>query len=184
MNWFRVHMKALAGTAAVLGVLLLAGPRAAHAIVATLVQVANTVASPAVTQDVSKMASQLVELTAPMDAFSNPLAPAELSRIDPTTGQMEANTFVVPSGQSFVITGFDDFQSKDTASMVLYDNFTNAAVFRELWGVTGSSSALLTSSLRFPGIVVVSGHKLSMAITNAAPTDVNVVRLYGYLTAN
>ena len=40
--------------------LILAAPKAAHAIVATLVQVANTSANPAITQDVSKLASQNV----------------------------------------------------------------------------------------------------------------------------
>jgi hypothetical protein len=42
--------------------LILAAPKAAHAIVATLVQVANTSANPAITQDVSRLPSQSVQL--------------------------------------------------------------------------------------------------------------------------
>jgi hypothetical protein len=184
MNWFRTPMKAVAGTAGVLFVLLLAAPRAAHAVAAALVQVANTTASPAVTQDVSKMASQLVELTAPIDAFPNGGIPVELSRIDPATGQIGASSFVVPPGQNFVITGVDDLQFFDFVSIVLYDNFTSTANYREIWGLTGNSSNAITASLRFPGIVVVSGHRLSMFITSPAAGNLNYLRLYGYLTAN
>jgi hypothetical protein len=41
---------------------MLAAPRAAHAIAATLVQVVNTPSNPAITQSVPTQASQLVSL--------------------------------------------------------------------------------------------------------------------------
>ena len=49
---FRLHKSvlSLAAGALALGVLILAAPRAAHAIAATLVQIRNTAANPAVTQ--------------------------------------------------------------------------------------------------------------------------------------
>ena len=51
------------GAAAIVAAaLLFAGPRAAHAIAAALVQVTNTPANPAVSQDISKLASQNVLL--------------------------------------------------------------------------------------------------------------------------
>jgi len=43
-------------------VLTLVAPRAAHAAVAALVQVTNTIANPAVTEDTSRAASQIVHL--------------------------------------------------------------------------------------------------------------------------
>ena len=42
--------------------LILAAPKRVHAAVAPLIQVANTIANPAITQDTSKTAAQLVNL--------------------------------------------------------------------------------------------------------------------------
>ena len=44
-------------------VLALLAPRAVHAVVATAVQVVNTSASPAITQDTSRQASQIVTVS-------------------------------------------------------------------------------------------------------------------------
>jgi hypothetical protein len=48
MNWFRKHAMALGGTAVAVSLLTLTVPHAAHALVAALVQVTNTVAAPAI----------------------------------------------------------------------------------------------------------------------------------------
>ena len=58
----------VAGTAALAGILALAiAPKAAHALVVTLVQVANTTANPVPTEDIRGTASQILELTCATD---------------------------------------------------------------------------------------------------------------------
>jgi hypothetical protein len=79
--------------------LILAAPKAAHAIVATLVQVANTSANPAITQDVSKLASQNVQI------YCNAAFPATVActQILPD-GSSTGAPYVVPTGQRLIIT--------------------------------------------------------------------------------
>ena len=76
------------------GMLTLAIPRTAHALAAALVQVSNTPASPANTQDISKQASQMVQLFCPAapDSISN-------CRVDISGGPQ----YMVPAGQTLVI---------------------------------------------------------------------------------
>jgi hypothetical protein len=85
-----------------LGVVTLAWPRAAHAIAATLVQVTNTTASPAITQSTNTQASQLVSLyasSAAGDAIGNSFAFGPIGFL----GQ----EYTVPPSQSLVITDID-----------------------------------------------------------------------------
>src|SRR5580700_11168682 len=93
--------------------LILAAPKAAHAIVATLVQVANTSANPAITQDVSRLPSQSVEL----HCFPN----AVCSQIVPSGGI--SCCYSVPVGSSLVITTVQIIMnSADTNSVELLVN--------------------------------------------------------------
>src|SRR5579863_4422906 len=82
-----------------LSVLILAAPRAAHAIAATLVQVTNTPANPAVTQSVGQQASQLVNLLAIGSSGT------QFSRVSP--GGLVTFGYTVPANQYLVITAVD-----------------------------------------------------------------------------
>ena len=94
--------------------LLLAAPRAAHAIAAALVQVTNTAASPAIAQDVAKLASQNVLLISNPSSSSgypnpNPILTSGngvLHQMFPN-GTYSASPFVVPAGQNLVVTTVD-----------------------------------------------------------------------------
>src|SRR6201997_5426256 len=92
----------MGGAAVLAAVLTLAAPRAAHAVVAALVQVANTTANPAVTQDTSKAASQIVHLTTLGQSAVSPLSLTALHQYIP--GGTFGPAYVVPAGQNLVIT--------------------------------------------------------------------------------
>jgi hypothetical protein len=94
MNWFRKHAIALGGTAVAVSLLTFTAPRAAHALVVALVQVTNTAATPAITQDVSKLASQNVQLVCVQNFSCSQILP------DGSSGGF----YVVPSGHQLVIT--------------------------------------------------------------------------------
>jgi hypothetical protein len=84
-----------------LGVLMFAAPRAAHALAATLVQVTNTVANPAIAQSPNGQAAQLVQL-------SNLLAlNTGFISFSSVTGNITLPNYAVPANQSLVITAVD-----------------------------------------------------------------------------
>src|ERR1700722_4472252 len=88
-----------------IGALTLVVPRAAHAVAAALVQVTNTAANPATTQDTSKSASQLVTLGGGRVIFNSDGA-VQLGQALP--GLPESPTgYSVPLGTNLVITGVD-----------------------------------------------------------------------------
>lgn len=156
------------GVAMVACLLTLAIPRAAHAVVAALVQVANTAAAPAITQDVSKLASENVELSC------SPICSRVLA--DPALGFVLGGTFTVPAGQRFVI------------SSVQLD--TTAGGLTQLGQQIGSATttgrtswltfAAGTYQYQYPsGIVIEAGNGLFLG-----STILNVGYIYGYLTSN
>src|SRR5580765_6728162 len=73
-------------------------PHAAQAVVATLVQVVNTAAAPAVTQDVSKLASQN------MSFFSQLVNANPAFLVSRGKNGVLGSTFTVPAGQTLIIT--------------------------------------------------------------------------------
>lgn len=95
----------LGGIAVAASLLTLAVPRAAHAVVATLVQVANTPSSPVIAQGIGNQAAQIVQIECGYvpgtQAFNNCLA-VPASGILPTTG-----IYVVPAGETLVVTAVD-----------------------------------------------------------------------------
>jgi len=95
-----------AGAFAVIA-LTLAAPKAAHAIAATLVQVTNTAANPAIAQSPNTQAAQLVYL----EAFANP-APCNQCVSSATFGAYLqnanfSNNYSIPAGETLVITAVD-----------------------------------------------------------------------------
>ena len=104
-----------AGLAGLLGVAI--APKAAHGIVAAMVQVANTVANPAITQETSRQAAQIVTLSTSVSAgsFSEVFLLNQLSPQGGTTGP----SYVVPPGQNLVITSIEFAPSAGSGSLVL-----------------------------------------------------------------
>jgi purine nucleoside permease len=76
----------------------LVAPKSVHAAVAALVQVANTAANPAITQDTSKAASQLVYLVCYPPAESAPFV------VQCSSQGGSGAQYTVPSGQNLVVT--------------------------------------------------------------------------------
>jgi len=162
-----------------LGVLILAAPRAAHALAATLVQVTNTSANPAVTQNVPSQASQLVSLYSSAGLLdkigsSNYFAFVLIGTFD---------QYTVPPNQSLVITDIDTYPDGCTGSEVFQLN-VNAS----LPGSVGQN--LVNLNLQGPvtphlqyrsGIVFPPGSVPGMQVAGCQQT---AVYLHGYLTSN
>jgi len=77
--------------------LMVSLPKAAHAVAAALVEITNTAANPAVTQDVSKRAGEIVELICDQQFY-------QTQYCYPLVGE---SPYVVPAGKSLVITTVD-----------------------------------------------------------------------------
>jgi hypothetical protein len=168
----------LVGGAAVLAaVLTLVGPRAVHAAAAALVQVANTIANPAVTQDTSRAASEIVHLTTMGKAAVNPAVMTQLHQYIP--GGTFGPAYVVPTGQNLVITSIEaSVLTAGTTYLNLYDNTTNGQ--REFWYLPNVG----TTQLQFPsGFVYPAGSSVYMYIGGNTTTQM-FVDVHGYLTAN
>jgi hypothetical protein len=165
------------GAAVLAAVLTLVAPRAVHAAVAALVQVANTIANPAVTQETSRAASQIVHLTTQGKAAVNPAVMTQLHQY--ITGGTFGPAYVVPAGQNLVITSIE--VSVFTAGnnyLNLYDNTTIGQ--RELWYLPNVG----TTQLQFPsGFVYPAGTPVYVYIGGAATTQM-FVDVHGYLTAD
>jgi hypothetical protein len=76
-------------------------PRTAHALVAALVQVSNTAAAPAITLDVSRLASQNVELVCGSSVGTRCFQFLPDGSVPETS---PPSTYIVPAGSSLVIT--------------------------------------------------------------------------------
>jgi hypothetical protein len=163
-----------AGSAAVAVLALtLVVPRAAHAIVATLVNVVNTAAAPAVTQDVSKLASQNVLLwNASGDIV--PHSAAALYQI--SNGVTAPSAFVVPAGQSFVVTTVD---FTPASSAAIYVGIGAEELVLQQSGTTA------TVQYQFPsGIVFPAGSTVGISDYGLSPAAIVYVYVHGYLTSN
>jgi hypothetical protein len=102
MKRFRKYSLQIAAAAILAVVLTLAAPRALHAVTAALVTVTNNSSNPVVAQSVNQLTSQNVMLQAFADAGTYSAFHQAL-----TDGTVSHATFVVPFGQSFVVTGID-----------------------------------------------------------------------------
>lgn len=99
MKQLRKFSFSLGGFIIAAGTLMLTAPRAAHALAAALVQITNTAANPAITQNIGQPASQMVHLYCDL---SGCIAYA------PDGSRLETNgVYTVPSNSNFVITSAD-----------------------------------------------------------------------------
>ncbi len=169
----------LAAGAVALGMLTLTAPKAAHALAATLVQITNTTADPAITQSTNMQASQLVELQLPGGATLEPgSGPTAMRQVSMPAGQ-SASDYHVPQGQNLVITGVD---------VNVYDAGGNVQIYIPSNAGSYSVSNAYLPNIGFQqikyssGLVAPSGSLVSSAFySTAGAADVII---HGYLTAN
>ena len=155
MNLLRKALIPLGGVAVASLLLTIVAPRAAHALVATLVQVVNTASAPAITQNVPTLASQIVTLG------------CSIPGSQPTCGQINAQgieatlPYIVPVSEELVITSFDFVPTVELSSGVVpatLANWNNGFIqgYFELFQINDASKE---TQIQFtPGIVFGSGH--------------------------
>jgi hypothetical protein len=157
-------------------ILMLAVPRAAHAVAAALVQVTNTASNPAMTQSINQQAAQQVEISC---------GGYDVGLIEPCgsispTGVSSSN-YVVPASQFLMITGVDVTPASLTAcSAPSFAQLSQNGFQRAGWGFTG----LNTLHFAYPnGFVLAPGSVLTQGVVTGSACGATVY-LYGYLTTN
>lgn len=160
---FRRNAIATGGTAAAVILFTLAAPRATHALTAALVQVTNSAAAPAITQDVSKLASQNVQLLC--------VGNVDCAQILPD-GSSSAN-YVVPGGHSLIITTAQLNTPSMLSSVQLMQGSSSSV--RESWTLGAGGSFLF----QYPsGIVISAGSTLFVN------NQIDRTYLNGYVVSN
>jgi len=161
------------------GALILVVPRAAHAVAVALVQVTNTAAAPAITQDVSKLASQNVELACNTPA----VIPIQQTSVETNCvqvfpdGSVGGTPFVASGGRLIITTVAFNVTGVDKP--LLAEQGSGSLTARASWSLNGAGSY----QFQYPsGIVIAQGSTLSVVFN-----DVIVggsASLYGYISAN
>jgi hypothetical protein len=157
----------------------LVAPKAVHAAVAALVQVSNTVSTPAITQNVSALASQNVNLFCIPESDCAAVPPSGVI-IAPTNS---LPTYTVPAGQTLVITnvevgsigggGLAQFGINTGGTCITPPDFCVSPT----WNFPNDGR---THEFQFPpGILWSSGSKLQVFANNLSSAWVR-----GYLTSN
>lgn len=171
------------GIVAVIAIMVtLVTPKTAKALVATLVQVVNTTANPAHTQDVSTTAAQIVELRCPQLAGCTQVFP------DASTGP--TGGYFVPVNQSLVITSVDILPPVPSTFPV-FAVLAEAQPLgtyndREKWLIQTNT----TNLFQFPGAGIVVGPQsaflviFSFSNNSTLGLDSYTATLHGYLTSN
>lgn len=173
MSLLRKNLIPVAALAAAAAVLSLTSPRTAYAYNEEPVIILNPVFHPAFVEEVPHFASHLVLLC------SNTLQPntePQFFQFSPGGGCHQAAPYVVPAGQSLVITAIDIFNGNDTYVTTQVEILGPTGAYG-VWKVQGSAS----SEFQYPsGIVVPSGTTLSLNL-NGSKEPIQVI-LHGYLT--
>jgi hypothetical protein len=160
-------------------VLSLAAPRAAHAIAATLVQVTNTPANPAISQGTEKQAAQILELSCQSYQTAS-----YVSCLQQTA---DGGVVYTPGTQSYVITAVDllpvdanGVPCGSAASPILTASLAVNLATLYRWQVPAPPGAHFT----YPsGIVIQPGGVIAVNLTGGGGCSVQAY-LHGYLTAN
>jgi hypothetical protein len=180
----------LTGTGAVVlaGLILaLLVPKAAHAVAATLVQVANTTANPAISQDTSRQASQIVTLEC---LGISAQMTVNCYQVLPSSNSNSNAQYYVPSGQNLVITSIDYVLLQTTSAPTSTTIFKLVPVnppcclswvYEEFLVIDTTQTTMNLSS----GIVVgpTLGPGFATYSTGLAIEGYNLT-VHGYLTAN
>ncbi len=167
----------IAASALALGLLIVAAPRAAHAIAASLVEVTNTTAYPVITQSTNLQASQIVELMVPQGAEINQSSGLVAMRQFSLPAGPASAPYTVPAGQNLVITGVElDVESATYFSIYLPWGGGN-------FGISNAQLPVGFQQIKYPsGIVVPAGSLVYCGTLYGG--SVGDVLIHGYLTAN
>jgi hypothetical protein len=176
MTTFKKRAFQLAGGALVLGALAIGTPKAAHAVVATLVQVVNTAANPAITHETALQASQLIFLTTTFATTINGDTPFQPYIPGGSVGQ----NYTVPAGESLVVTAVDLTSNCNGTMLVTLDDSGGLYFMKSLNFV---STQFVTNHFTYPsGLVFASG--FAPSLINRANGGCSIsADLHGYLTA-
>jgi hypothetical protein len=175
MKRFHKYSLQIAAAAILAVVLTLAAPRAVHAVAAALVNVTNTAASPAISQGVSQLASQNVFLAA-----AAPVGGSSGFSQEFPDGSLSISAFVVPSGQSLVVTSLEVFPLTNPGTYTIFISNGVSGKKRELL----AAPAAYSTQFQFPsGIVFPAGESPQFFNLFSSPEQVTVY-MHGYLTSN
>jgi hypothetical protein len=180
LSWGGVAVAAILFTLAV--------PRAAHAVVAALVQVTNTASSPVVAQGIGNQAAQIVQiecgyLPGGPQSFGCSAVPATgLLSVPPPT-----SVYNVPAGETLVVTSVDilsgsaaDSPCMSPASVQLIINVPGALGPRKVWIVPSGAG---TVHYVYPSGILISPEAILTGVVNTISTCTLTLDMHGYLTA-
>lgn len=180
MKLFEKRTTQAFAAAAVLAVLGLLTPKAAHAVAAALVQVTNTAANPVITQSVNSQAAQTIDIGC---YGANPGTSQGCATVS-GAGAFSPPTYAVPANQTLVITAVDvqpyftttpSQCAGQTSISVTTDGFN-----RKVWNITGAN----TAHFDYPtGFLLSPGQVLGNAVA-AGDACAASIEMHGYLTSN
>jgi len=161
-------------------VLALLAPQAVHAVVATAVQIVNTSASPAITEDTSRQASQIVTIVCDISIADTATCIQILPNGDYGDPHGQKGGYVVPANQYFVL------KSMDT-NIALPNYAPDLLIFLSTPQVSETVAEMVPISLNgqvsfASGIVAGPGMEVfPLASSSGVQGEVT---LHGYLTPN
>jgi hypothetical protein len=178
LSWGGVAIAAILFTLAV--------PRAAHAVVAALVQVTNTASSPVVAQGIGNQAAQIVEIECGYEPGTT--VSFGCSAV-PATGLMFPfqGRYTVPEGETLVVTSVDILSGSAAGSPCMSPAFGQLGVvegpglptptIRKSWIVPSGAG---TAHYVYPsGILFASGATIQLSPNNICTLTLD---MHGYLT--
>jgi hypothetical protein len=173
---------AVLGSVTMIAVLMaIIAPKTARSTVAAMVQVANTAAAPAITNEVPHLASQTVMLTTQVSITGGVPTNSYLFQLS-SNGTQSSSIFIVPSGENFVITSiqFDPTFGSGNSQLSIIE--AASGNFYETWKVSLDSS----TQFQYPsGLVFRPGTAPFVAfVTGGTANATFSVYVHGYLTAN
>jgi hypothetical protein len=169
---------AVGGVVVAAGLIMLATPNTVHAVAAALVQVTNTASNPVVTQSVGVQAGNLVHLSCAVP----------LSGISVTCNRVAADTsittnYTVPAGESLVITAMDVWPL-GPACPGTYTISLGSPSFAGVFLQLPATDPPQTIHYVYPsGPVIGEGITPTLAASSACDSSLEVVVIFGYLTA-
>lgn len=174
MNITRKAVSAFAGILPAALLIAALAPKATRGIAIALVQVANTAANPAMTQDTSKQVSQIVELTCGTAA-------QKCTQLLPGA-PLPSTAFTVPTGQTLVVTNieFESVDNGDVATFQIAYQIPPGAPLLKSWSAAGNG-ATAEFSLG-PGFGIAAGDSIDVVEQFNTVGERAIIR--GYLTSN